>query len=281
MNVKKLRKIVYLATLLSVLGFNASFAISGSKTEEIGGVVFKIPDYFDTRETNFENYYDVGYYPETTRAKASLGFKVIKSDVVSKIVKESKDNIVNNWNKSYNDLKIDEKTVNGNYVLIGKPKINGGDVKFAAITNDITKKLIFVIITVDNDDKTSNNYLKDFDTMINGISFKSNTSGNQSNNQGKNNSSKPGNNISSSITDSLNDYKEGIDKAKTDINKEVDKAADELKGNLGIYGKALDGYIDDYVDMYKDIIDKSADIYKDAADSYGEMYKDILGKYGW
>ena len=281
MSVKKLRRIVYIATLFVVLGFNVSFAISGSKTEEIGGVIFKIPDYFDTRKTNFENYYDVGYYPETTKASATLGLKIIKSDITSDTVRKSKDNIISNWNKSYNDLKVDEKTINGNYVLIGKPRINGGDVKFAAITNDITKKLIFVIITVDNDDKTSNNYLKDFDTMISGISFKSNISSSQSNNQGKSNSSKPSNSISSSITDSLNDYKDGIDKAKTDINKEVDKAADELKDNLGIYGKALDGYIDDYVDIYKDIIDKSADIYKNAADSYGEMYKDILGKYGW
>lgn len=251
------------------------------KREELAGIVFKVPRYFDVRKENYDDYYDVAFYPKTTRANATLGFKVIKSDVTSDTVKKSKDNIVSNWKKSYNDLKIDEKTINGNYILIGKPRINGGEAKFAAIANDITKKLIFVIITIDSDDKTNNNYLKDFDAMINGINFKSSVSGTQSNNSGKSNSSKSNNSISSGIDNSVNDYKTSIDKAKEDLNKEVDQAASEMKKELGIFGNMAGDYIDTYTDMYKDIIDKSADIYKNTADDYGDLYKGMFEKYGW
>ena len=253
--------------------FNQEKNISTLKNsiETFGGIKFEVPGYFDVRKVNYD-IYDVVYYPEIDKASATLGFKVIKTNSDSKALKNSKDNIINEWKGKLNNLKTEEKTINNVYILFGSSKTNEGNVKCACFANDNMKQLLLVIIMVDSIDTTNNNYINDFDNMIKNMSFDI-----SSNNMDNSTSGGTSNNIKGII----DDYNKEIDKAKVELNSEIDNAAESVKKELGVLGNLYDNAIDDYVDVYKDILNDSADIYKDMANNYGKLYENLYDKYGY
>ena len=144
--------------------------VSGTTTEKLGGMEFKVPKYFDVRVTKDE-VYDVYFYPEREDAQSTLGFTLMKEEYNSEQVKLSKDNIINNWNKTFANLNVEEEDRNGNYILKATGSRDGAKMKAASIVNNGMNKMVSIILSVDDTDTTGLNYFGDFDNMIQNINF--------------------------------------------------------------------------------------------------------------
>lgn len=145
--------------------------VSGITTEEIGNIEFKVPEYYDVRTIN-DNGYNVHFYPEREDAQASLGFILMEQNYSAEEVKNSHENIVNEWKKRFANIKTEEEMRGNNYILKATGTLDGAKMKGAIIVNDSTKKTVCVVLTVDDTDTTNIDYFKDFDDIINNAIIK-------------------------------------------------------------------------------------------------------------
>lgn len=144
--------------------------VSGVTTEELGNIKFNVPSYYDVRVTK-DDVYNVYFYPETEDASATIGFILTNKGYSSNDVKNSKDAIINNWKQTFANLTAEELMIGDNYVLKSTGSRDGAKMKGAAVVNNANKETVIVVLSVDDTDKTNNNYFGDFDKMINNVVF--------------------------------------------------------------------------------------------------------------
>lgn len=249
---------------------------SDKNIEKLGGIKFKVPEYYDVRETDDEDSI-VHFYPEREDAHASLVFRLMKDSYNAEQVRASKDNIINNWKQTLANLNIEDEDRNDNYILKATGNKDGAKVKYVAAVNNEMKKIVSITLSVDDTDTTGYNYFDDFDNMINKISI-------DSSNKVENNESVPdskSNSSSNSMSGVVSDFNNEIDNAKSQLNNEIDVVAESVKDEMGLAGKVFGGYIDEYKDAYKDAVNDVGDAYKDAMKEYGNTYDDIMKSFGY